>query len=234
MVLAGITFAALAVGLWGLLVGAAHRLAKAAGSSAAAVRSPAPLVAVVFGGWLVVTLLFAFTGFAAQPGLPPRVPLLAMSGVVLLVSVSFTPPLARILADLPPAWPVALQTFRLPVELGLWSLYLADRIPEHMSFEGRNFDVLVGLTAPFMAWAVSRRRVGRRGLLLWNLLSLGLLVNIVGMAITSMPGLLHRPWPGVAPTVMFEAPYLWLPAWLVPLAVFGHVLSLRSLRRLPS
>jgi hypothetical protein len=61
------------------------------------------------------------------------------------------------------------------------------------------------------------------------LASLGLLANVVGMAITTLPGPLHHAWPGVSNVIAAELPFIFLPGFLVPVALFGHVLSLRQL-----
>jgi hypothetical protein len=42
-----------------------------------------------------------------------------------------------------------LHIIRIPVELGLYWLFIYKAIPQLMTFEGRNFDILVGLTVPF-------------------------------------------------------------------------------------
>jgi hypothetical protein len=81
------------------------------------------------------------------------------------------------------------------------------------------------------AWAVARGRLGRAGVVLWNLAGLGLLANIVVIALRSAPGPLNAGWGGVPNTAIAEVPFVWLPAFLVPLAVLGHVVSLRQAMR---
>lgn len=88
-----------------------------------------------------------------------------------------------------------------------------------MTFEGRNLDVLVGLTAlpvGFAAWAGARRHPWLA--VAWHLAGLALLANIVSMAI--------RAQPAVIPTV----PMIWLPAFLVPIALLGHVAGIAQAR----
>ncbi|MCZ4501165.1 MAG: hypothetical protein JWQ74_3722, partial [Marmoricola sp.] len=43
---------------------------------------------------------------------------------------------------------------RLPVELTLFWLFMHKGVPELMTFEGRNFDILSGITAPVMYYFV--------------------------------------------------------------------------------
>ncbi|MBS2015905.1 MAG: hypothetical protein JST00_23660 [Deltaproteobacteria bacterium] len=180
--------------------------------------------------WLGASAALALTGalgdFEARP---PRLLLAVAASATFLVLTSRTTTFRALLAATPASWPVALMTMRVPIELGLYGLYVEGRLPVHLTFEGRNFDVLVGATAPFVAWALGRGLLGRRGLLAWNVVSLGLLANVVGMAITSVPGPLHLAWPGVPNTVVATFPWVWLPTFLVPVALFGHVSSLRQL-----
>lgn len=191
-------------------------------------------VAAAVVAWLVVAAGLAGAGLLSRyDAAPPRVALLPLAFLTTMLLVSRTDAFARLLEGAPPAWPIALQTFRLPVELLLWSLFQEGRIPERMTFGGRNFDVLIGLTAPLVAWAVSRGRMGRTAVAAWNVLGLGLLANVVVIALRSVPGPLNAGWGGVQNTVIAEVPYVWLPAFLVPLAVFGHVASLRQLLASP-
>ena len=126
-----------------------------------------------------------------------------------------------------PAWPIAIQTMRLPIEIALYLLFAAGQVPKQMTFEGRNFDIVVGLTAPLVAWAVAKGKASRGLVIGWNLLGLALLLNVVTIAVTSMPGPLHLDWPGAPLTAPATFPAVWLPAFLVPVALFGHVASLR-------
>ncbi len=205
---------------------AVRRAARGAGCA------PGPLTfgaAGVLSVWLAAMLVLARAGvFHEFEARPPRL-LLAVATAVVLLSIATRSPLGRRLRAVSPRWfPIALQTMRGPIELGLGALYAAGRLPVHLTFHGRNFDILVGLSAPIVAFALARGWVGRRVVIAWNVLSLGLLANIVGMAITTFPGPLHRPWPGISNAVLAEPPFVWLPTFLVPLALFGHVWSLSS------
>jgi hypothetical protein len=181
------------------------------------------------GAWLgLLALLTAsgvLTNFEARP---PRMLLVVVFSVAFGAFLTTRSTFARLLHAMPRSWPVAIQTMRIPIELGLWILFLVQRMPEHLTFEGRNYDIIVGVSAPFVAFAIARGKLGPRAVVAWNLVSLGLLVNIVGMAATTLPGPLHLPWPGTANTIVAEFPYVWLPGFLVPVALFSHVTSLRQ------
>ena len=136
-----------------------------------------------------------------------------------------------LLAAVPPAWLVAAQTFRIPVEIVLWRLAVAGVIPELLSFHGRNVDILVGLTAPVVAYACFVRRAWpARVAVWWNWAGIVILLNVVVLVQLSAP----TPWrifeTDPPATFIGDWPYIWLPAFLVPLAWVLHALSLRQLR----
>lgn len=207
----------------------ARVLALRAGLEAPRATRIAIATFVVAALWLGVTFTAANAGFyRAFASVPPRVPLTALSVVVGVLLLSRTGTFERLLDVIPLWWPIAIQVFRVPVELLLFALYERGEVPVQMTFEGRNFDVLVGLSAPIVAYAVYRGKLGPLGVRVWNVASLGLLLNIVVTAISSMPGPLHHEWGGVVPAIIAEAPFVWLPAFLVPLAALGHIVALRK------
>ena len=224
-----VALAIVTVGAVSVALARGARLAPTAGARAS--RIPAMALALSIG-WLALVVLLARAGFFQAVSLPPRIPLAAVSVTMALGLLTKRKALAALFAPMPLAWLIAFQSFRVPIELLLWALHRAGSIPKHMTFEGRNFDVLVGLSAPVLAWLLQQGKVGSRTVLLWNVASLGLLANIVIMAITSLPGPIHLAWDGPLPFIIAEAPFIWLPTWFVPLAITGHVLVFRRLSKL--
>lgn len=120
-----------------------------------------------------------------------------------------------------------LHVIRVAVELCLLLLYQNGQIPQLMTFEGRNFDILSGLTAPFVAALAFRGgKINKPLLVVWNLLALGLLINIVAHAILS----LETPFQQLAfeqpNRAVLYFPFIWLPAIIVPVVFVSHMLSL--------
>src|SRR5688572_5278663 len=66
---------------------------------------------------------------------------------------------------------------------------------------------------------------------LWNVLGLALLVNVVSVAIASMP-LLRLFGDDRVVTFVTYPPFVWLPAVMVLAALAGHLVIFRALRRL--
>ena len=125
---------------------------------------------------------------------------------------------------------VGFQAFRIPVEWLLHRLYQEGVVPVQMTYAGRNFDIVTGLTAGVLGLWLLRGHPSRRLLLAWNLLGLALLANIVAIAVLSTPVPFRRfldDPPNLLPSLF---PYVWLPTFLVQVALAGHVLVFRRLR----
>jgi hypothetical protein len=166
----------------------------------------------------------AFGDFSAAP---PALVRLVIPLTVLTVLVGARSSFgARLARGVPLAWLVGFQVFRVGVEAMLYGLHGAGALPEQMTFAGRNLDVLTGLSAPMVAWLV-----GRRGVLVWNVIGLALLGNIVAIAVLSVPGPWQRFHAAPGNVIVTGAPWVWLPAVLVQMALFGHILVFRALRQ---
>jgi hypothetical protein len=98
-----------------------------------------------------------------------------------------------------------------------------------MTFEGRNFDVLSGLTAPVIAWLVVRNKTSKTGLVAWNLICLAILINIIAIAILSTPSPIRVFMNEPANTIVTIFPVSLLPGFLAPFAFALHVFSLKQL-----
>lgn len=179
--------------------------------------------------WLAVTAFLARLGVLSQwTARPPRLALVALGGLGLSFLLRRTATFRTLLISTPATWPIGLQVFRVPVELVLFAFHASGRAPVQVTFEGRSLDVLVGLTAPLVAWWVARRPASVWLVLSWNVLGLCMLVNTVAVAATSTPGPLHLDWPGAPFTEILRWPLVWIPAFLAPLAVLLHVASLQQ------
>ena len=93
------------------------------------------------------------------------------------------------LATFLPLWLlVAVQGFRLPLELAMHAMYERGVMPVQMSYSGRNFDIVTGVTAIPWRWLVWSGRAGHRLVLALERRRLALLVNVVTVAILGTPG----------------------------------------------
>jgi hypothetical protein len=103
--------------------------------------------------------------------------------------------------------------------------------PDIMTFHGRNVDILVGLSAPLVAYyCFVRRAWPERVALWWNWAGILILLNVVVQAQLSAPTPFRVFVTQPPTTFIAHVPYIWLPAFLVPLAWLLHAVSLRQLR----
>lgn len=71
--------------------------------------------------WLLLLTALSLAGFFRQfTALPPRIALAILVPAVLLVIVSFRKKWVELLQVIPPHWLVAMQGFRILVEIQLW------------------------------------------------------------------------------------------------------------------
>lgn len=201
-------------------------------ASRAAFARPWVIAAAVCVGlflWLGVTALLALSGsLDVSPGRPPREPLLPPIALVTFVLLSLTSAGRRLVSRVPVWTPIAFQSFRIGVETAFWLLHREGLAPVQVTFEGRNFDILVGLSAPLMALAVAKDWIGPRIVIAWNLFGVAMLGNAIWTAATSSPGPQHLDWPGEPFVAIAEWPVVWIPALLAPTAMLLHYVSIRQ------
>jgi len=224
-----VLFVAVVVAMLALVLRAA---ASAARGVSAGARHAVRLAGIGLVGWLALIATLAAHGFFANfQSLPPRMLLAVGPPILGILALVFSSGPAPLLAVLPRAWPVAAQSFRIVVEIVLWRLAVAGVAPEIMTFHGRNVDILVGLSAPLVAYyCFVRRAWPERVAIWWNWAGVLILLNVVVQAQLSAPTP-FRVFVTDPPTIFIAlVPYIWLPAFLVPVAWLLHAVSLRQLR----
>lgn len=121
-----------------------------------------------------------------------------------------------------------IHVVRIPVELVLYGLFVNETVPELMTFSGRNFDILAGITAPFVYYfGFVKNKIGRIGILLWNCICLFLLLNIVVNAILSAPMPFQQFAFDQPNTALLYFPFIWLPTFIVPIVLFSHLVTIK-------
>lgn len=124
-----------------------------------------------------------------------------------------------------------LHAVRIVVEIVLYLLFVHKAVPKSMTFDRSNFDILAGLTAPFVYYqAFVRKKLTRRMLLLWNMACLGLLINIVLTAILAAPTPFQQSAFDQPNIAISYFPFVWLPSVVVPIVLIAHLVAIRRLR----
>ena len=197
-------------------------------------KSNSIVITVILGlaGWIIIQSQLAFNDFynTDTKFFPPKF-LLAVAPMFITIIFLFITKKGRAFIDRLPLLNITyLNIVRIPVELVLYWLALNKAVPELMTFAGRNFDILAGITAPFVAYVgFSLKKLNRKMILLWNFIALWLLINIVTNALLSAPFSFQRfafDQPNIA---VLYFPFILLPAFIVPVVLFGHLVSIRLL-----
>jgi len=191
------------------------------------------LVLLLITIWMVLQTFIAISGFYTQTNtVPPRFLLLVLPPALLITSLFISTRGKNFIDNLNLRTLTLLHTMRIPVEVVLFLLFVNKAIPELMTFEGRNFDILSGITAPFIFYfAFIRKKMHHKTILIWNIICLVLLVNIVANAILSAPSQFQQfafDQPNIA---LIYFPFIWLPCCIVPLVVLSHLAAIRQLSK---
>lgn len=120
-----------------------------------------------------------------------------------------------------------IHTIRIAVEFVLLWLHKSMVLPVELTFEGWNYDIIIGMTAPFIAQMGFQKKLLTRNIIIgWNVIGILFLANIVINAALSVPGpmqLLNHEMPNLA---VLSFPYQLLPTVIVPIVFFSHVIAI--------
>ena len=181
--------------------------------------------------WLLFQTVIGLSDFyIVTDTIPPRFLLLVLPPILFIGGLFYTTQGRLYMDNLDLKSLSILHVIRIPVEMVLYWLFAYKTVPELMTFEGRNFDILSGLTAPFIFYfGFKTKQLGRKVILIWNFICLGLLLNIVTNAILSAPFTFQKfafDQPNIA---VLYFPFNWLPSIIVPLVLFSHLVTIRQL-----
>lgn len=185
--------------------------------------------------WLMLHGILAFSGFYQNlEARPPRITLTLGPSILFIVLLFSFEKGRNWIGQLNLKWLTLLHIIRVPVELILYALFVQKVIPELMTFTGRNWDILAGITAPLVYYfCYVQGTLGRKFILFWNVLCLSLLLNIVVNALLSTP-LPFQQFAFEQPNrALFYFPFIWLPAYVVPVVLLSHVIVIYRTMKTP-
>ena len=183
------------------------------------------------GIWMLLQTILSLTGFyEVRESTPPRFVLLIGPGIIFTALLFLTKRGKAFVDSLDLEKLTLLHTVRVPVEITLYFVCAAGLIPVLMTFEGNNYDIISGLTAPLIYYLVfASKKTTKSSLLIWNFLCLGLLINVLVIAILSAQTPFQRlafDQPNIGVTFF---PFVWLPTVIVPIVLFSHLAAMRLL-----
>jgi hypothetical protein len=182
-----------------------------------------------FVGWLVYVGVLGYLGIvgSVRPPGPPFV----VAPTILFMALYLTrnPGVREFAKRVPTALLIGAEFFRVVVELVLHGLYKNTLVPKMLTYEGANFDIIVGLSAPVVACLFWAKKISGKIVRIWCFLGIFILANIVIRAFLTFPGPFNVLRTEVPNTGIGVFPFTFLPGFLAPLALYLHVLTLRGL-----
>jgi len=179
--------------------------------------------------WVGLQTIASKSGFYNNQGLPPRVPLFMILPLVIGMIVymrGFERNKAAL--ALPIYLPILFQGFRAIIEVLFHFTYKQGILPEQVTFTGVNYDILIGLSAYFVGAYAYKSEASKRILLIWNVIGLALILFAAFTFITSF--YFPQLWDDKSISLEFiQLPFMLLPAFFLPIAVFMHIFSIRQL-----
>src|SRR5436853_7911875 len=100
--------------------------------------------------------------------------------------------------------------------------YVEGLMPVQMTYSGRNFDIVTGITALALGGWLVAGTPPRWLVFAWNALGLALFANIVTVALLSAPTPLRVFMDEPANVWITRAPSVWLPAGMACAVLRGH------------
>ncbi len=181
--------------------------------------------------WIIYIVVVSTTGMIDDFGLPPKLPIFIIIPAFLFIGILITRnETNQVLKYLPVSLLIGFQGFRIIVELIIWLAYKDGVIPIQATFEGGNYDILIGITALPLAFYTHKERLSRGLLIFWNIAGLFILANTVKIFLFSafFPQLM-----GLENSIIdfsfLHPPLIFIAGLYMPIAVLFHGLSLKQL-----
>ena len=184
---------------------------------------------------MLLTGVLAFKGFFLDFSSPPRLFFFVIPMILLIIFLLLNERTRTGLMRMPITTLTYIHIVRIPVEMCLWWSFGAGLVDQSMTFEGVNFDIVAGISAPFAGvFLVGKKNNNRIAAIIWNLICLGLVLHIVFRAISLTPYFYDGTGDMLQNMAVFYFPFVWLPAFVVPAVIFSHLVSLAQLLKKPA
>jgi len=170
--------------------------------------------------WSILHSILAYYGFYQNmQAIPPRFGLILIPTTLIIIYSLLPKQRNYILEKRNTKVSTFLHVVRLPVEIVLMQLFIHKMVPELVTFEGRNFDIIMGITAPIIGFLYLKQWLGKKGLLIWNIIGLCLVLFILFNGILSAE-LPFQQFGFEQPNkAIGYFPFILLPATVVPIVV---------------
>jgi len=191
-----------------------------------------PLAAAVVALWFLASLTLSLTGVFDSRNRPP----LAIAASALVPVIAFAiaylgwPEFRRFALSANPALLTVAHTWRV-AGITFLILYYHNQLPGVFALSAGWGDIAIGITAPFVAWGISRGIAKSQPILLWNALGLLDLAAAVTLGVLSSAGPLGILAHGTTTQLMGRFPLSLIPTFLVPLFIIFHLITIGIIRQ---
>ncbi len=180
--------------------------------------------------WLTYGGILSYLGVLADLTVKPSPLIFLLAPIVAWILFITRTRCGKTLAlSLPIQILIGLQVFRVGVEIFLVKLWELGQVPQMMTYHGANFDIFVGLSAPLVAYLLSKNLISNKIAILWNWVGIAILVNVVGRGILTTPGIFNFLKDDFPNTAIVTFPFTYIAILMVPLAISLHIFSIRNL-----
>lgn len=186
---------------------------------------------IVLLGWFSLVFFLGKIGFFVRNDLVA--PYIFISFILLfgiLQKVYYLDIIKFIGNAIPVNFIIGIQTYRI-VGYGFLVLYFQGLLPAAFAFSSGVGDMIVGFSAPFVAYFYYLRKPYARKLaIIWNIIGIADLVIAISVGIIGFPRPVQLVPLEPSTELLSLFPLVIIPLFAVPLALFLHFCSLRALR----
>lgn len=174
----------------------------------------------IAGVWCGALIAIGYFVLGAKPNLTVLM-VITVLPCILLSIMSFLPTSRHFMRELRDEQLHHLHLWRVPFAFVLLWFYQAGVSPIDLTFEGFNYDIIIGLTAPVIgSLAFSQKMLTKEIVLGWN--AIGTLLLLISIILVLLEVQSNE-----ATAMQFQQlPYLLLLGFLMPLSLFAHTLSI--------
>ena len=184
-------------------------------------------------GWQIYMFLIAKTGMLTDFSFPPRFVLFMILPAFIFIGIFiYRNRNNDWIQNIPSSWLIYYQTFRILIETLFVYSVAAGVLHPNVTIEGYNFDMIFACTAPVVGLLIYQfKALPEKFALWWNYLGLLVIASIIAtFQLTIYFPEVFGPDTAPFPTDFGLFPYVEVPGFLMPSAVFVHVLSIVQLK----
>lgn len=177
--------------------------------------------------WVTYVIGMTFTGILDSLSMPPKAPIFIIIPAFIIAFVSTSRKgFQSVLDNTPKHIPILIQSFRIIVELLIYGAFIDGFFPERVTFEGLNYDILMGIIALPLGFLVLKGIAKRKVMLAFNIIGL-MVLSLTGYAFVT--SFYFSDFVSVSGEIaLVQAPFILLPGVLLPFAIFYHIVSIKQ------